>query len=978
MPRLPTIPRWSDARREAKYQVAKIGYDEDLVSFKDFRSAVVKLIDAEKKAVANKEKRRVDTEAQKEAQRRAKRIADEKKREEAKVAKAFQRNTVGSVTYDSPREAIHKDVYGFVTKNFLKDKKFRIRLSGYIPAKDETEGENITVVGKDGETKRIRGKAVQEDIEVGKFKTRAQVTVFWNSYFYYKYFYATSIVFYKESAIIANKRKQNFRDGISHCVLDVMEKNLMGRAEGYSSKYDRNKVNKLIGLCRQFKEEYDLGIPEDDMEAVCKALKFNVTIYDLLDNKLYSFNENSKQKLSYCNVRLNHLEIGRLSLTSQPIEVSQEQLDAILDGVIAERKFYAFEGNPKNGKAYCIRTVDGAWRVANPDIDEMNECNEKNGLRDYALNATVQPELNEFIKEGRVVNATNCMVNGGLVVDHLDLKMAYTQFTRFENAKFLGKIHQYAKLKGMGVGFMRENIGMYRFKVISANDTMKRLGFKVGKSYTLPSVEVLLYVDKGWLTVELVSGVWGSAVDISLDDNMKDKRKLYQLWSGRLGMEYDSKVFMFPGSIEEAEQLMAVLGDEVVKHYELTGYIHISRPKKAVNTLHHVMAFITAYTRMNILVKMEDVGFENVASVVLDGIYLTKKCEADDVFRRKPITVHTDSRFWFHPSVSSDSFMKDFNTLFGRGVAGNVFLQGQGGSGKSHYVFNNQCYNKDLLYIVPTRALGIQKRAECGVKWTSIQKFVGEEYVKADGKVLKCRSWKEEAGRTPAVAFIDELTMMSAKMVEKAIEMYPNTLFILAGDLEGKQWFQCRNGDGEKFCELFDVTGWKTIKFESDWRAKGCDELVAFKKALRVQMRLWNEEGGRIDARIIEDWVRSKVKPVSFDDAVMMAMFDDGYVWIDPLRKTSDLLLKYGVCSGYRCKYEGKDKDGIFRTKGEILSSDAGNITEKKGSITTHSIQGQTVAKGKIFISLKGSFEYAMIYTAVSRAVSMKQLVFVD
>jgi hypothetical protein len=322
--------------------------------------------------------------------------------------------------------------------------------------------------------------------------------------------------------------------------------------------------------------------------------------------------------------------------------------------------------------------------------------------------------------------------------------------------------------------------------------------------------------------------------------------------------------------------------------------------------------------------------------------------------------------------------MKDFNTLFGRGVAGNVFLQGQGGSGKSHFVFNNKCYNKDLLYIVPTRALGIQKKTECGVKWTSIQKFVGEEYVKADGKVLKCRSWKEETCRTPAIAFIDELTMMSAKMVEKAIAMYPNTLFILAGDIEGKQWFQCRNGDGKNFCELFDVSDWKTIKFESDWRAKGCDELVAFKKALRVQMREWVGEGGRRDAEFIESWVRKQVKAVSFEDAVMTAMFDDGYVWIDPLRETSDKLLKYGVCSGYRCKYEGKDKDGVFRTKGEILSYDAGNITEKKGSITTHSIQGQTISKGKIFISLKGSFEYAMIYTAVSRAVSMDQLVFVD
>jgi hypothetical protein len=309
------------------------------------------------------------------------------------------------------------------------------------------------------------------------------------------------------------------------------------------------------------------------------------------------------------------------------------------------------------------------------------------------------------------------------------------------------------------------------------------------------------------------------------------------------------------------------------------------------------------------------------------------------------------------------------------GATGNVFLAGQGGSGKSHWVFHNNRYNKDLLYIVPTRDLGINKKKECGINWTTIQKFVGEDYIK-DDKERKCRAWKEDEMRTPAVAFIDELTMISGAMIEKAIRMYPNTLFILAGDMEGTQWFQCRNGDGKSFTKLYDVSDWTTIKFQKDWRAAGCTMLMDFKVALRAKMREWVGEGGRLDAGFVEQWVRGAVSSVVFSEAV--AMFSDGDLWIDPTKKMSDLLLESGVCSGHRCKHEGKDKDGIYRTRGEILSYDAGTITEKKGSITTHSIQGKTIADGKIFISLSGSFEYAMIYTAVSRACRFSQLVFVS
>ena len=106
------------------------------------------------------------------------------------------------------------------------------------------------------------------------------------------------------------------------------------------------------------------------------------------------------------------------------------------------------------------------------------------------------------------------------------------------------------------------------------------------------------------------------------------------------------------------------------------------------------------------------------------------------------------------------------------------------------------------------------------------------------------------------------------------------------------------------------------------------------------------------------------VPTVSFDDAVKM--FEPGDAWIAGTHKTSDKLLENGVVSGW------------YKTGGYVSFVDPQDSSYKKrGSFTIHSFQGRTLDEGKIFISINDMFEYAMFYTAVSRAVNYDQLVFV-
>jgi ATP-dependent exoDNAse (exonuclease V) alpha subunit len=92
-------------------------------------------------------------------------------------------------------------------------------------------------------------------------------------------------------------------------------------------------------------------------------------------------------------------------------------------------------------------------------------------------------------------------------------------------------------------------------------------------------------------------------------------------------------------------------------------------------------------------------------------------------------------------------------------------------------------------------------------------------------------------------------------------------------------------------------------------------------------------------------------------------MFKDGDTVIAGTNKSNSKLLEAGVVSGY---YK----------KGGYISDVYIKGYETRGSFTIHSFQGRTVESGTIWICINDLFEYAMLYTAVSRAVNYSQLKF--
>jgi deoxyribose-phosphate aldolase len=90
--------------------------------------------------------------------------------------------------------------------------------------------------------------------------------------------------------------------------------------------------------------------------------------------------------------------------------------------------------------------------------------------------------------------------------------------------------------------------------------------------------------------------------------------------------------------------------------------------------------------------------------------------------------------------------------------------------------------------------------------------------------------------KMPSVILIDELTMIEKSWIESAIKMYPESLILIAGDIDKRQWFQTRNGKPGKFSEIWRPTDWRYVFYETDYRAK-CGKLKQLKTDIRNEMR---------------------------------------------------------------------------------------------------------------------------------------------
>jgi hypothetical protein len=723
----------------------------------------------------------------------------------------------------------------------------------------------------------------------------------------------------------SKKLQQSFRDGEKHCVIEPLYMLWCKYAENSESKASKIRCIQQANKIKKLEEKFPYGVPEDDMEEVAKEAKRCIIIHDIIGNEIKRYNTKSSKYFHFTNTRKNHLDENFITMDKEYENVSKEQIKEIVNNADWALVGGLYE-EPNN-----VRTSNGAYAVFNKEYETFKNFNNSINLNNYGINAVKNKLLNTFLKDSCIINSEPVALcdepNNLKDVKHADLSKAYTQHHNCEYYQgILGKMHHFVK-GNFTIDFIKKNVGIYQFLVIENNNKLlNKLGLHTNKIYESVSPEILMFIDNG-VKVKILGGTFGSTFDFEYNDEMLEDGN-FRVWAGKLTMDNEYNTYNFKGDSEWASHLKAELGDDKVFYWSAKGIITIKVKKLSYSTKHHILAFITAYTRINMIHLMNNIDGELV-KVILDGIYYRGTLNKVNVdYKDKELKEHFHfGEGWYKESTFDINQLSEFDERFN----GNCILAGAGGTGKSHSVFNYGGFN-DILYVVPTNELGFGS----GKKFTTIHRLIG----------IECASYRSMY-RLPSVIFIDELTMIEKEWIEKAIAMYPECLILIGGDIDKNQWYQCRSGYTGHFSKLWMGNNWRFVFYENDYRALD-NELKQMKTNIRNVMKKVFTDGDMMDTLKVKQYILNNYKCIDFDDAIKQHV--EGNMWIVGTHKTKDKLKK----SNIECEFNDKKQNGF----------------------TIHSFQGLTITDRKVFIKLD-MFEYAMYYTAISRVRNFNQIVFV-
>jgi len=737
---------------------------------------------------------------------------------------------------------------------------------------------------------------------------------------------------------------QKFRDGAVHCVFNPILIKLNAMLESSDSESRKKRLVQRIKAIQKYQEQYEF-VPEDKMEEIYKVAGFKMTRYDVMNNETVVYNKDGKVgTLRTKNTRINHIDEVVIDCDYQI--VSAERMKELYESV--KGSHYEIDGNIKEGVPIKLRTLTGAYKLENPIADACVAFDNEIGIPNYRLNASKNPELNEFIKAGRIINAWTCDLNGGDAESCADMPAAYTQFKKCEFYNgFMGHIQQF-RSGDFSLEFIKNYIGYYRITITGGIDwLMSKMGFTVGGSYVLFSQEILYYTSLG-VTFTSDVGAWGSRFDFEFPQSMIEDR-LYCHWAGRLGMEHTHISTTFPCDAEFASLLA---NDYKIFYYREHGLATIQTPLENIYTSHHIFGAITSYTRIQMMEAMRQFQPNQICRVVMDGIYYNGTKPAGlDWFKNKPGRVAASySNPWYEnvSKVIANPITRIMN---------NSVLLGQGGSGKTYSILNDKGFI-NAMYVAPTRLLGESMSKKYGCRWTTVQKLIG----------LGCVAYRNE-NPSPSIILADEISMYSAEWILAIQTMYADSLLLFAGDIDlNGHAYQCTMNDGMQKTTIWkptlrvgtrsdSLTNVDIIHYDNDYRSKN-ESLKALKLSIRSQMDLIHDD--EINHMIMKMWA---LQHLTVSESI--TDFVPGYdTVIAGTHNTNKKLLENGVVSGW---YK----------KGGYISSTEVEGYEKRGSFTIHSYQGQTIETGNVWIVIDDMFDYAMLYTAVSRCVRFEQLRFV-
>jgi hypothetical protein len=854
---------------------------------------------------------------------------------------------------------------------------------------------------------------------------------------------------------------QNFTQGTTNCVLEPMIRYYNSKRQEFVEKGNKNSAKTYIRYGNKLKELSKIydgdknGIPETMLQCICDDLNCSIHIYDIFRNCTKEYEgKNTKHTFKLINTKFNHVdEYKDINELDNILVNSFDEMQNKYIELINDNEHFIYKRNSTNISE--IITKDEIYTIDDDYKRIASEFTKKINIKKIcAIDSIKNPELVDYLKDGCHITGCRDYINDidsyrGTELNDLDHEKSYTQFKSCKYYKgFMPKpsdiFRQLLTIQRKDYKqFLNSNIGIYTISIepyeewtISPNimNHFKKLNvYKENTYITLPCVEILFLIDCG-VKLTLIFGCY-SPKDckfefefteeminnrVVLPSGNKEKKmgpRYYAKWSGCLGHASTNE---FVYCRNDPEILKIMYNHYTIDKFQQLGKLEgrVMTKKTHTNTYHHVLAFITSYSRIQLFEQLFEFDYEYIIRVNTDGFFYRCKPTKNQVLKQLKLNNNENKLnkkelinklfkispnnilFTFSPKIHNNFRQKD-NGIIKENIQWECFL-----SGCQPGITYNQCYNLPESYM----SQYILKLG-CGGGGKTYSALIDKGYfnpvyVAPSHKLLRAKKKDFEniipitlsklcgsSGKngclpyydkySPSVIICDEVTQYTNEQKKHIKKTYKYSKIIFCGDInEDGTMYQLPCVEGEPF----KIDDFDTVENYNVNRRCKDEKLLTLLTIMRQCI-----EQGESSHHVAKCLLKNKCFKIIDSNQVQNDYNIEDYIlcsrrnctkhknencncdnknftieWTNKLKKL--------WCDK---KYYITKKSGDYCTGDIIIQKNSENKPKnciERHAFTCHAIQGETIKNKKIFIDTRQLFDNTMLYTAISRAEYWDQI----
>jgi len=179
----------------------------------------------------------------------------------------------------------------------------------------------------------------------------------------------------------AKKVNQKFAEGISNCMLTPIKYWAIKCADDAKGESTKRKYNAMAVKLDEFNDQYQTGIPEDDVQNICNQLTVDINVDLPLHSAQFLTCKSLKKRLkvfNFINTRLNHVNLNEI-VNKDVTKVSEDQLQQIAVDLTEDEQYFDYN-KAKDGRYTKIRTLKGSFQMDSEYNELCSEFEKNSGM----------------------------------------------------------------------------------------------------------------------------------------------------------------------------------------------------------------------------------------------------------------------------------------------------------------------------------------------------------------------------------------------------------------------------------------------------------------------------------------------------------------------------------------------------------------------------------------------------------------------